>query len=142
MANRATCLDCVRKHLGQAYVLLSEYADDTEAFEEYFYYAMGHLAEACDECKNAYPFVGQVLRAHRRKMMEDDDYWIDFKPLIRWINRLAFLENDIEFPDGELEQYIEESIEPVKDLLGIEEEKPTKTKKSSKQKNELPLPIM
>ena len=123
---RETCLSCVLKHLSQSYVLLSEYFDDPIEFEEHFFYAIGHLAEACDESKKDYPLLGAVLRATRRKLQEEDEYWPDFKPLFRWVRRLGLLVNNEEVDQEELESYISQSIAPILDYLPEEEEEEEK----------------
>jgi hypothetical protein len=44
---RMACLECVVKHVGQALVLMSE---AEKGYPHYYIYAIGHLAEAEDEC--------------------------------------------------------------------------------------------
>jgi len=133
---RDTCLSCVLKHLSQAYVLLSEYFDDPIEFEEHFFYAIGHLAEACDESKKDYPLLGAVLRATRRKLQEEDDYWPEFKWLFRWVRRLGLLVNNEEVEQEEMEDIIQKCIAPILDYLPEEEEeekeKPKKVLKNKK----------
>jgi hypothetical protein len=113
---RPTCLDCTRKHLSQAYVLLEEYASDPEFFEVFFWYAMGHLAEAETECRS-YSNFSRIIRAHRRMMEEDDEYWIDFEPLIKIATRYAFMENGDEVDTDELEALVKLAEEEVEDFL-------------------------
>lgn len=111
---REVCLDCTRKHLSQAHVLLNEFADDPIEFEEHFWYAMGHLAEASDECKGFK--LSNLIRAHRRKMIDDPDYWIDFKPLIRLATRYAYLVNGETLPD-DFEELYKASSKTVEEYL-------------------------
>jgi len=137
------CLDCVRKHFGQAYVLLNEYADDPEFFEEHFWYAMGHLGEASDESKGL--ALSTIIRAHRRRMEEDEEYWIDFKPLIRLATRYAYQEIGVETDPDEFKALLEEVQLPVKDFLfgccddivisSLPPKTKTKKKKKKKKKN-------
>lgn len=56
---RAKCWDCVEKHIGQAYVLLSE----LHAHPEYRLLIIGHFAEAEAECPDpTYAAVAASLR--------------------------------------------------------------------------------
>jgi len=132
---RDTCLSCVLKHLSQAYVLLSEYNDDPIEFEEHFFYAIGHLAEACDESKKDYPLLGAVLRATRRKLQEEDEYWPEFKWLFRWVRRLGLLVNNEEVEQEEMEDIIQKCIAPILDYLPEEEEEEEKEKPKKVLKN-------
>ena len=84
---RPVCLDCVRKHLGQAHVLLDEYA--TGDYDVHFWYAVGHMAEAESECIAGYPELAALIRAERIKMIENENYYTDFEPLIEMANKLA-----------------------------------------------------
>ncbi len=112
--------------------MLLEYYDDSVEFEEYFEYAVGELALACDEAKLEYPFLGQVLRATRRKLQEEEDYWPNFKSLFRWVRRLRLLVNEEEVDQEEFEGYIAESVAPIMEYLSEEEEE-EKPKKVAKQ---------
>jgi len=133
--SRTRCLDCTRKHLSQAYVLLNEYADDPVEFEEHFWYAMGHLAEAADECKGL--VLSHLIRAHRRRMQDDDEYWIDFKPLLRLANRYAFDEIGVEYDRNEFDSLMEEVKKPVQDYLFdcCDQDVTPSKKKTSKKKS-------
>lgn len=90
---RKTCLDCVRKHLGTAYVLLGEYADDPVKYLTHFWYAVGHLEEATRECWATYPQAATAIRNVRLELMHNDDFWPDFDILIKLICKLADEEN-------------------------------------------------
>lgn len=65
---RPTCLQCVAKHLGQANVLLKE---TCKGYPEHYFIAIGHLAEAEDECVMKYPGLAAFLR-DLRLQLEDD----------------------------------------------------------------------
>jgi hypothetical protein len=65
---RPTCLQCVAKHLGQACVLLRE---TCKGYPEHYFIAIGHLAEAEDECVMKYPGLAAFLR-DLRLQLEDD----------------------------------------------------------------------
>ena len=64
--SRPSCIACVEKHLGAAYVLL------TEAREGYAYRlrAVGHLFEAEDESQQ-WPELHNAIRAARRAYQAD-----------------------------------------------------------------------
>ena len=109
---RPTCMDCVRKHLAQAHVLLDEFASDPDYFEAFFWFAMGHIAEAESECQKYQQFA-HVLRAHRRRMIEDDDFVSDFEPLIKLATRYAFLENEVDVDVDEMQSLLDICSEPV-----------------------------
>lgn len=58
---RDSCLECVEKHLGAAYVLLAETHDGYA----YRLRAIGHLHEAADESQ-AWPELHDAIRTARR----------------------------------------------------------------------------
>lgn len=87
---RPTCLDCVRKHIGQAIVLFLE-SDQT--YPAHFWLGIGHLAEASDEALASYPALAQTLREYRLSMMEDPGY----KPnLIEFFAEIDALAEDVD----------------------------------------------
>lgn len=55
-------MNCTLKHLGQAVVLLAE---SDKGYPTHKYIAMGHLAEAEDECISKYPEVANKIRETR-----------------------------------------------------------------------------
>ncbi len=87
---RKVCLDCVRKHLSQANILLEEFA--TGDYPIHFWYAIGHMAEAESECMEKYTELAALIRAERLVMLETDGYFTDFEHLIKSANELAELE--------------------------------------------------
>ena len=114
---RPTCLDCTRKHLAQAHVLLDEFASDPEDFEVFFWFAMGHMAEAEAESRGDYGDLSFIIRAHRSRMEQDDDFYTDFEPLLKLANRYAFLHNGDEIDVDELESLKETCSQPVAEYL-------------------------
>jgi hypothetical protein len=63
---RHTCLDCVRKHLAQASVLL----DEAElGYPHHRWLAIGHMAEAESESLREQPSFAQEIRACRIEIM-------------------------------------------------------------------------
>lgn len=77
---RSTCLDCVRKHLSQAAVLSSE---ARQGYPDHRWLAVGHMAEASDECVGKFPELAAAIREHRLKFMDDPGYVVPFMDLIR-----------------------------------------------------------
>jgi hypothetical protein len=65
---RKLCLNCSLKHLGQALVLLAE---AVKGYPLHKYIAMGHLAEAEDECIAKYPKMAEKIRDTRLAVQED-----------------------------------------------------------------------
>lgn len=59
---RDSCLSCVRKHLAQAIVLMAE-ADMGYPLHKWL--AIGHMAEAADECVANYPEFANTIRKTR-----------------------------------------------------------------------------
>lgn len=64
---RPTCLNCARKHLAQADILMMEAA---MGYPIHAWYAMGHMAEAADEIVADYPDEANEIR-ELRKLYED-----------------------------------------------------------------------
>jgi hypothetical protein len=67
---RKSCLDCVRKHLAQACVLL----DETHlGYPHHRWLAAGHLAEAESECLDEHPEFAARIRACRLEVMRSHE---------------------------------------------------------------------
>lgn len=83
---RPSCLNCVRKHLGQAAVLLAE---SRLGYPDHVWLAMGHLAEASDELVADYPQMAAAIRTER-KHLEEAPYGhaVDIMRLIRDVSAL------------------------------------------------------
>lgn len=87
---RPSCLDCARKHLAQALILIHE----TEmGYPIHKWIAIGHLAEASDELLYDYPQMAHIIRAERLNYMENSNYKINILDLISQITSLEDLEN-------------------------------------------------
>ena len=102
---RPTCLDCCRKHLCQASILLEEYA--TGDYDVHFWYAIGHMAEAESESMKEYPELAAVIREERIKMIDDAAYFTDFEPIIQAATILA------EKEEGEKEDAAEQESNKI-----------------------------
>lgn len=77
--SRPSCLDCVRKHLGQAAVLMDE---ARQGYPHHRWLAIGHIGEAASECLSAWPELAAELRRHRVRYMEDSTYEVPVMDLI------------------------------------------------------------
>lgn len=83
---RPTCLDCVRKHLAQAEVLMSE---ARQGYPDHAWLAIGHMAEAADEALKECPELAREIRAERLKYMSDHSYDVPIMELIQKCDRKA-----------------------------------------------------
>lgn len=83
---RASCLDCVRKHLGQAEILMSE---ALQGYPRHRWLAVGHLGEAADEAVQVYPELAAMIREHRLKYMADPNYSVPTDDLLKAADALA-----------------------------------------------------
>jgi len=79
---RPACLDCVRKHIGQAIVLLGE---SKMGYPAHRWLAVAHLSEASEECLADYPVLAMELRTERLRLMTNPAYLPDLMP---WFDRI------------------------------------------------------
>lgn len=96
MPTRPSCMECVEKHLGAAYVLLSE-ARDGYGFA-YRMRAIGHLHEAEDESQE-WPPLHDAIRAARRGY-QGDGVMPNWDMLGDLCTRLASASGDADQPDA------------------------------------------
>src|SRR5512140_3805830 len=68
--SRKSCIDCVRKHIAQASVLLDE---AQLGYPHHRWLAVGHLAEAEAECLDEYPEFAKRIRECRLAVMKSFD---------------------------------------------------------------------
>jgi hypothetical protein len=66
---RESCLVCVRKHIAQAIILLTE---SKLGHSEHKWLAIGHLAEAEAESVQMFPEFANKIRNERLKLIEDN----------------------------------------------------------------------
>lgn len=69
MTGRNSCLDCVRKHIAQASILIDE---SCLGYPHHKWYAVGHLAEAESESCNEHPLLAQEIREARLAVMNNE----------------------------------------------------------------------
>ena len=87
---RQHCLQCFRKHLGNAAVLIEECMDGYK----YKHLAIGHLDQAAQEIREMYPALATLVRAHRIKLQNDWTYSIPFEALDSFIDVLEEIGGD------------------------------------------------
>ena len=83
---RPSCLNCARKHLAQAEILLHE---SKQGYPEHFWLCMGHLAEAADELLRDHAGLAEQIRNERKLLEEDYDYQIPIMDLITAVTAVA-----------------------------------------------------
>jgi len=76
---RESCLECVRKHIAQALILLTE---SKLGHPEHKWLAVGHLAEAEAESVQKFQDFASKIRLLRLVIM-NDDYNVDLMELIK-----------------------------------------------------------
>jgi hypothetical protein len=86
---RQPCLQCFRKHIGNAAVLIEECYDGYP----YEHLVVGHLDQAAQEIRAYSKELALVVRAHRIKWQQDHDYSIPFEALDRAIDDLELIED-------------------------------------------------
>ena len=79
---RESCRECACKHIAQARVLLLE---TNNGYQEHYWFAMGHLAEAEDELVKDFPDQTALVRAERLKLQEDRNHEVPFADMINAI---------------------------------------------------------
>ena len=81
---RQGCLQCFRKHLGEAAVALEEVHDGYP----YKYLVSGHLAHAEEEIRKFSPEMAKLVRAHRIMLQNNyfRTYMVPFEAMDRFID--------------------------------------------------------
>lgn len=75
---RKYCLDCVIKHLGQAYVTQME---SNMGYPSHILYTIGHLSEASEECMEVSGDLAEEIRQYRLMVMENSNYIVPYLDL-------------------------------------------------------------
>ena len=84
---RQPCLQCFRKHLGNAAVLIEEVLDGYP----YWHLVVGHLDQAAQEIRAYSHELAGVVRAHRIKWQQDHAYDIPFEALDLFVSDLELM---------------------------------------------------
>jgi hypothetical protein len=82
---REYCLDCVIKHLGQAFITQIE---ASMGYPEHNLLTIGHLAEASEECFGASEEMANEIRQYRLNFMADSQTVIPYFDLYRRVKDL------------------------------------------------------
>lgn len=83
---RPSCLNCVRKHLAEAEIYLTE---SKLGYDRHFWMAIGSMSHACAESIRDYPELALVLRNEYKLLEEDPDYQIPILDLIDAVTEVA-----------------------------------------------------
>jgi len=60
-----------------------------QGYPEHRWLAVGHLAEAGDECCEDFPDLAKEIRTHRVRYMADESYQVPVLKLIEHASRIA-----------------------------------------------------
>jgi hypothetical protein len=82
---RKYCLDCVIKHISQAFVLQIE---SEMGYPDHILLAIGHLAEASEECRGASQELADEIRQYRLVLMADPSSEIPYYELYNKVKQL------------------------------------------------------
>ena len=96
---RASCLECVLKHLGSAAV----YIEECEmGYPNYFGYVYGQLDHAASECVSEHPDLAWAIREHRIKWAnsrkQGKPHLIPFEAMFDYIDAMEDSNVDLEVP--------------------------------------------
>ena len=86
---RSPCLMCVKKHLGQAEVLMAE---ALRGYPEHQWLAVGHLAEAEEELLGISVDFSNEIRDYRVKYMEDIKFPVPIVELLKNLSNFKVAE--------------------------------------------------
>jgi phage-related protein len=81
--SRTECLDCVEKHVAQAWVLSCEFV---QGYDDYMPFIVGHLAEAFDECPRDLPALRETLEFCIAKCNREKDPFVPVTALIKLVH--------------------------------------------------------
>lgn len=84
---RESCLNCARKHLAQAVILMTEAC---LGYPDHKWIAIGHMCEAETELVEDYLVEAIRIREHRKAYEQDEGYVV---PIMELIQRLGKLDN-------------------------------------------------
>ena len=87
---REPCLDCVIKHLGQAFVTNIEC---NLGYPDHILLVIGHLAEASEECFAKSPTIADRIRQERLKLMDNYDYEVPYFELYNIVDEFAMTDD-------------------------------------------------
>lgn len=82
---RKYCLDCVIKHLGQAFVTQIE---SNSGYPEHILLTIGHLAEASEECMGVSKELAEEIRQNRLEIIANSSYEVPYFYLYNKVKKL------------------------------------------------------
>lgn len=82
MPDRKPCIDCVEKHIAQAYILAQE---SEMGYPEHRILMCGHLAEAIDEAPNEIPELKYTLQTCMAETMRTGSAFLPIYPILAYI---------------------------------------------------------
>lgn len=91
LAERKACMDCVEKHLSQAYVLSCECV---QGYPEHISYVIGHLGEALDEMPKELHMLKQTVEFCLARTNYTGKPFVPLGALISHINMARMAKND------------------------------------------------
>lgn len=86
---RPSCLNCARKHLAKASILMAE---AKLGYASHKWLAIGNMSEAEDELLRDWHGYALMVREHRKAYEEDMDYIV---PILELIEMLCDEENNL-----------------------------------------------
>lgn len=115
---REPCLDCVIKHLGQAFVTNIEYH---MGYPDHILLTIGHLAEASEECFGKNAEIANRIRQERLSLMDSYDYEVPYFELYNMVNDFAMATEDQEDQE-ETEEDLKSIVASLPDMPDIPDE--------------------
>ena len=82
LPERKPCIDCVEKHVAQAYILAQE---SEMGYPEHRILMCGHLAEAIDEAPNEIPELKYTLQTCMAETMRTGEAFLPLYPILAYI---------------------------------------------------------
>jgi 2'-5' RNA ligase len=121
---RDSCLNCIRKHLGQAAALMDE---TKQGYPAHRWLAIGHLGEAASEALKKFPKLADEIREHRIKYISNPDYAVPVVELIEKASKLvseaANEDHKDQITGGIADKSMPSDFDPKELAMGIEVEK-------------------
>lgn len=106
---RKPCLNCVIKHLAQAYVLKIE---SENGYPAHIFLTIGHMAEASEEVYGVSVELAEEIRQYRLMLMEDNKFEVPFFELYEKVKNLINVQGcgDCQKSSDDFKRKLEEKI--------------------------------
>jgi len=89
---RKSCLQCVTKHLGKAFINNMEFR---LGYPDFMLLVIGNLSEAEDEAIQKYPLLAKEIRKYRIRLQKNEMYEIPYFKLYRKVKLLHLDESSV-----------------------------------------------